>query len=179
MATYGLSFKRENVSEKHALLLDMYYSIPFWKDDWWFFALHPNGMTLRCSPLFEKRVTKYLKKRKVSFKKDRYYYDPQRHEYYGVHVFGEDMVRVFHSLSILIILYSPRISLYPTLERLGHMLINMAGIHNFSQESDYYLALAEGRRKIIGHSLPLPKWVYSFWAKISSQWFTHETYKKL
>lgn len=173
LVTYGITFDHDHVPTKHFLFMDLYYRV-LRGDEWWFFALHPYGATLRCGIPFEKRVTRFLTQRKIKFKRDTHYYDPKKHEYYGVHIFGEDMVRVFHALSILIILYSPRVALYPSLERLGHMLVNMSGIHDFARESDYYLRLAEGRRKIIGQSLPLPKWVYRLWARISSRWFTHE-----
>jgi len=168
LTTFGVSFKEENIQRKYEILKALDDTI-FKNDPNWFFALHPKGITLRCSPKKTNRVIKFLKIREIKFKKDRHYYIPSKHEYYGVHTLGDDIVLILHALSVSLIRHTPK-SYYIILERLNHLFINMTGMYDFYLESLIYLDLAEGRRRFLGLSLRYPYWVYKLYFKIFRRW---------
>lgn len=170
LTTFGISFKEENLSQKYELLKFFDDGI-LQKDLYWFFALHPKGITLRCSPNKTKKIIKELKKRKIKYKKDNYFYEPFKHEYYGPHLLRDEAVLIFHALSVALIRHTPRGSYGVIIERLNHMFVNMCGIHDFYQEANIYLDLAEGRFRIIGKSLPIPKFLYKAYLKIKTKFW--------
>lgn len=139
------------------------------KDGSWHFFLDPEGGTLRFQPKFEGKVRKFLKNHAKAYQvkwQKRSPYIPKNHEYYGVSFLGDDILPLFHDLSVLTTEYPPYVMTRSVLERLTHGLVNMSGIHDFAKESDLYLGLADGRIKIIKQKLALPLWLYRIYYKI-------------
>lgn len=167
LLTYRLDSK-QNGGTKITFLRALNQSV-LKQDQHWHYFLDPEGATLRFNPKFEKRVVKFLTKTApaygITFDK-RSDYDPKEDEYYGVSFISDDILPIFHAISVLTTKYPPFIMTQTVLERLTHGLVNMSGVHDFNVESDLYLRLAEGRRKLIGSELPLPKWLYRFFNKL-------------
>lgn len=163
LATLGINI--DNLNDKYGLLREL-HNKTLYNDSSWFFALHPGGMTLRTSLNKVDKVIKILKAKKLKYKKDRHYYIPYKHEYYGVHIMGDDIVPLLHSMSVIYVKHSPHFSFHVALERFNHMFVNMRGQHDFYQEALIYLRLAEGRADMIKRQLPLPKFMYKLYLKL-------------
>lgn len=146
-------------------LLDGLYRAVLYKDAHWHYFLDLEGITLRFSRSFEKRVRRWLMSNHYKFTR-RLLYDPTRHEYPGLGFLGEDLANLFHDMSVLVTKYPSQVSLFPTAERLNHGLVNMAGIHDFREEAQIYLDLAYRRAELGRFILPLPEWLYVFLIKM-------------
>lgn len=157
LVTFGINI--DDLNKKYALLRVL-LNDTLYNDPHWFFALHPGGMTLRTSPNKATRVIELFKKGKFSYKKDKHLYDPYRHEYYGVHILGDDIIPLLHSMSVIYVKYFPRFAFPLAIERFNHMFVNMRGEHDFYKEALIYLNLAEGRADLIQRKLPFPKIMY-------------------
>lgn len=165
LATYGITFATD-LNDKYSFLRQIYNAVLI-NDPNWFFVLHPGGITLRCSPNKTMKVEKLLKKEMLVYKKDRHYYQPFKHEYYGVHILGDDIVPLFHAMAVIFVKYGPHMSFKVAMERFNHIFVNMRGVHDFYKEALYYLRLAEGRADLINKNLPHPQFLYKFvyWIK--------------
>lgn len=162
LSTYRINQRRLDLRRKLEFMRDLSKS-PLKKDNFWHFFLDPEGATLRFQPKIEKKVQKWLEKNADKYNltwRKRTNYEPRKHEYYGVSFLGDDILPLFHELSVLTTKYPPYVLLRSIFERLNHGFINMAGIHDFTKEADLYLDLAWGRIKLAGFSFPLPKWFY-------------------
>ena len=140
------------------------------KDQYWHFFLDPEGATLRFQPSFEARIRIWLKENAKNFPlkwKKSTLYEPKRHEYYGVSFMGDDILPLFHEMSVLATKYPPYILLKPVLERLNHGLINMSGNHNFHDEANIYMDLAFGRASLVKMAFSFPRWLYKLYIKLS------------
>lgn len=168
LLTYRINQKKEDRLHKFRLLSALYIDL-LENDPLWHYFLDPKGGTLRVSPNFEKKVTKWLKLNcknyNLTFQK-RFIYEPKKHEYYGVAWLGDYILPLFHDMSVLMTIFPPNISFHPVHERLNHGLVNMLGLHDFVAEAMVYINLAEGRAGLVGQSLKLPKWVYESYFKI-------------
>ncbi len=143
-------------------------------DRFWHFFLDPKGATFRFSPESEEKVRLYLfrhaEDRGLTWKRSADY-EPLKHEYFGVSFLGDDILPMFHEMSLLATKYPTYIIVRPILERLNHGLINMTGIHHFGYEAELYMDLAFSRARLVNHSFRLPKWFYKrylntvFWIK--------------
>lgn len=161
-----LTYRINIIKKKFDFISDLYWSV-LRDDDLWHYFFDLEGITLRFTPKFEKKVIKWLKNSKTGYKfsyKRRTLYDPEVHEYRQVKFLGEQIAVLFHDLSVLVTEFPAEVSWRPTLERLNHGFINMFGIHDFVKEATIYLDFAEGRAGLVGARLPLPKWVYiQYW----------------
>ncbi len=167
LKTYRINQLNYDIVEKYYFLRALNWNI-LSKDPYWHFFLDQNGGTLRFSPEVEGKVRDYLTKhaesRGIKWKRSTDY-DPTKHEYFGVSFLGDDMIPLFHDMSILSIKYPGYILRQPILERLTHGLINMSGVHDFRIEAEIYLGLAMGRARLVNYHFQLPKWVYEFFTR--------------
>lgn len=169
LCTYRINQKELNLRRKLEFMNALHEKI-LKKDQYWHFFLDPEGATLRFQSQFEEKVQTWLKNNAKNFPltwKKRTFYEPRKHEYYGVSFLGDDILPLFHEMSVLSTKYPPFVLLKLVFERLNHGLINMAGIHDFRQEADIYMNLAFGRASLIGMDFNLPKWVYRLYIKFS------------
>jgi len=165
LLTYRLNQKKGKIIDKLKLINNLYYEV-LEKDKFWHFFLDGKGGTIRFQPKYEVRVKKFMSdnKEKFGFQK-RKIYEPKKSEYYGVSYIGDDLLPLFHEMSVLSAKYPTYVILKPVLERLNHGLVNMSGLHNFRDEADIYLDLAFNRAKLGAETMKtpmfsLPKWVY-------------------
>jgi hypothetical protein len=167
LKTYRIDQPNYDITEKYYLLRALFWGV-LAKDPYWHFFLDQNGGTLRFSPNVEEKVRNYLTKhlsgRGMKWKRSTDY-DPTKHEYFGVSFLGNDMIPLFHDMSVLSVKYPGYILRQPILERLNHGLINMSGVHDFRIEAEIYLELAMGRARFVNYNFRLPKWVYKFFIR--------------
>ena len=182
LMTYRLNQKRseysgEDLRMKANFMFNLYTDV-LRKDKLWHYFYDDGGATLRFSLDMEGKVRKYLKsvakERGFTFRRATKY-DPKRHEYFGVAYLGEDILPLFHEISVLTVQYPPYVTLRPVFERLNHALINQTGIHNFAAESELYLNLAMGRARMVGYPLlRLPKIFYKWYIRLFRRGFKEE-----
>ena len=173
LLTYRINQKnwkeKSAFTDKAQFFHTLYFSV-LRKDSFWHYFFDPDGATLRFTPSFEKRVRNWLIKncqdKKFSFRRAGKY-EPRRHEYYGISFLSDDILPLFHEMSVLSVKYPRNVILWPLLERLTHGLINMNGIHDFEREAHYYLALATMRAELGRVTLPLPTWLYKLYFKMN------------
>lgn len=170
LLTYRINQKNLDLRRKFEFLNSLYWVI-LKNDKNWHYFLDPEGITLRLSPTKEIQIRKWFKKNikgfGLTFRK-RNFYEPRKHEYYGVSYLGDSLIGLFHAMSVILVLFPPKVSFRPTAERLNHGLVNMAGIHNFEMEAKIYLDLAEGRLRIIKKPLRPSRIVWDLYIKIKA-----------
>lgn len=167
LLTYRLDTQESATSKQ--IFLRALYQFVLKKDKYWHFFLDPDGGTLRFQHKYESRVKIFLKtvSKGYNIKYDkRRIYQPKKDEYYGVAFVGDNLLPLFHDMSVLTLEYAPYITIKTIIERLNHGLVNMAGIHDFHIESQIYLGLASGRLSLINMKLPLVKWIYKLYYKL-------------
>jgi hypothetical protein len=168
LRTYRINQKKYDLTEKIYFFREIRYAVLL-KDRFWHFFFDPGGSTFRFSPAYEGKVrvwlTRHAHDRGFTWKKSTNY-DPRKHEYLGVSFLGDDILPMFHELSVLSVKYPSYIITRPIFERFNHALINMAGIHNFAIESELYMDLAFSRARLAGHIFRLPKWCYKLYIQI-------------
>ena len=171
LKTYRIDQKTYYPTGKMVFFKSLHESV-LRKDPYWHFFLDWGGATLRFLPKLEWPVRQWLGKNakghRMRWKKSTDY-DPSRHEYWGVSYLGDDILPLFHDMSVLSIKYPGYVLRMPVLERLNHGLINMAGIHDFRTEAEIYLDLAFSRGSIVHHTFRLPYWVYKFFIRLSGE----------
>ena len=136
------------------------------RDNYWHFWMDYEGATLRISLSFEKKVTSWLKNRHINFKR-RTIYQPVKHEYYGISFLGDDILPLFHEISVLSIKYPPKVIFNPILDRLNHCLMINCGVLGHKREAEMYLDMAFKRASVVNHTFRLPKFVYKLGLKIT------------
>lgn len=169
LKTYRVNQKKGSIPSKLTFFNELYLNC-LTKDPYWHFFLDEEGGTLRFQPKFEKRIKKFAEQYSYISLRRRKDYEPLKHEYYGVSYLGDDLLPLFHEMSVLSAKYPTYVIMGPILERLNHGLVNMAGIHNFSKEADLYLTLAYNRAELgakygRGEVYRVPKWVHRYAAK--------------
>lgn len=164
LLTYRIDQKKGNVRDKLYFLRNLYLEA-LENDKLWHFFLHEGGGTLRFQKKFENRVVNYIKnERPNGFRyKKMLVYSPERHEYYGISFLKDEILPLFHDLSVLAASYPPEVGRWPVLERLCHTWVNQTGVHDFLREALIYLELADRRSSIWNLGLPYPKWLYKLY----------------
>lgn len=169
LQTYRIDFKTQILYLRRSLFYNLYEEVLI-KDKYWHWFNDFNGATLRVSLLFRDRVEKWLKNHEgniFTFKR-RTQYIPQKHEYYGVAFVGDDLLPMFHELSVLTAKFPSNIVRSVFLERLNHLILVNIGYLGHAFESEVYLDLAFSRAKIVNHTFILPRWVYKIAIKLQS-----------
>ena len=168
LCTYRINQKKLDLRRKLEFLSDLHKTI-LKRDKLWHYFFDSEGTTLRFQREYEGKVRDWFKKNikdyNLTFKRNRLY-NPLKHEYYGVSFLGDDILPLFHDMSILAMQYPPYILFNPVLERLNHGLVNMGGQHDFHKEAHIYLDLAYGRAELGGTLLNLPKFIHKWFFKL-------------
>lgn len=142
-------------------------------DSFWHFFLDPEGGTLRFQVKNDTKVNHWLKYNAKNYHVKylkRTIYEPSKHEYQGVSFLGDDVLPLFHEMSLLTLKYPAYIIVRPILERLNHGLVNMTGVHDFTTEALLYNQLAEGRARLVGKTMSYPaEWIRRFYYNFISR----------
>lgn len=151
MILAGYQITIRPLDQKYALLSDLVRDV-LGNDPLWHFFLNPEGITLRIQKEFCEKVEKYVKgwgekKAKISKPGD---FEPKKHEYFGVRFVAEDIVPLFHELSLFSLKYPRNVTLDQGLERICHIFVNQAGIHDFEAEAKLYAGLVINRARLAG-----------------------------
>lgn len=168
LLTYRIDQREYNLRSKLEFMSSLKKDV-LGTDALWHFFLDPDGATLRFQPQYHMRVLKWLKKnaKNLGFKyRKRLYYDPKKHEYYGISYLGEDILPLFHDLSVLATQYPPYVMVRPVMERLNHGLVNMTGNHDFASEAELYLRMGYVRARMVGHKLSVPNFIRKLFFKL-------------
>lgn len=115
----------------------------------WHFFQDSGGITLRISKEFGVRLKKVVKGYKYGI---RYAgeYNPSDDEYPDIKFLGDDLIPLFHIISVLSAKYPASVTSQFILERAAHAIINQGGQFNFIEEAMTYANLAIRRAALAG-----------------------------